>query len=56
MEYSCGACAEACRECAEECEKSLDDHAHKEAAERLRECEKSCRAMVEHMGGAGHKH
>ncbi len=49
MAHSCAACAEACKETVAEVSK-FDSTEMKMAAKKLIECEKSCRAMVEHMG------
>jgi hypothetical protein len=53
MVHSCNACASACQATATEVEK-FDSEEMKYAAKKLRECERSCRAMVTAMGGAGH--
>ena len=54
MAYSCQSCAEACKVTAAEVSK-FDSPEMKLAVKKLNECEKSCRAMVEHMGH-GHAH
>ncbi len=53
MAHSCGACAEACKETAAEVMK-YDSPEMMTAVKALRECEKSCRAMVASMGGHHH--
>lgn len=50
MAHSCNACADACKATAAEVGK-FDAAEMKAAAKSLRECEKSCRAMVASMGG-----
>jgi hypothetical protein len=51
MVHSCGACAEACKACGAECGR-FDSTEMKECAQACETCEKSCRAMVQAMGGA----
>ena len=53
MVYSCAACADACKVCAAECDK-FEASEMKECAKLCHACEKTCRAMVQDMGG--HKH
>jgi hypothetical protein len=48
MIHSCEACAEACKTTAAEVGK-FDSREMKAAADKLRECERSCRSMVAHM-------
>lgn len=48
MAYSCHACAEACKATMAEVAK-FDSPEMKATAEKLRECERSCMAMVAHM-------
>ncbi len=50
MAHTCRAAAECCEACAAECEK-LKDPEMKEVVASLRRCAKSCREMVEAMGG-----
>ncbi len=50
MTHTCRACAECCEACIAECEK-LDDPGVKEFVASLRACARSCREMVEAMGG-----
>ncbi len=51
MVHSCAACAEACKATAAEVER-FDSEEMKRAAQKLRECERSCREMVANMRGA----
>ena len=53
MVHSCAACAEACKATAAEVER-FDSREMQEAARALRACERSCRAMVQAMGGHEH--
>src|SRR4051794_35543670 len=53
MIHSCAACAEACKATAAEVEK-FDSKEMKRAASELRNCERSCTAMVKAMGGHQH--
>ncbi len=50
MAHTCRACAESCDDCIKECEKHNDPEM-KEVVESLRKCAKSCRDMVQAMGG-----
>lgn len=50
MVYSCAACADACKATVMEVEK-FDSTEMKDAAKKLRDCERSCRSMVAAMGG-----
>ena len=54
MAHSCLACAEACKETAAEVGK-FETTEMLAAVKALNECEKSCRAMVEAMGGGHHR-
>ncbi len=53
MAHTCRACAECCNDCIVACEK-LDDPEIKEFVATLRKCFKSCREMVQAMGGHAH--
>jgi hypothetical protein len=50
MTHTCRACAECCDACVAACEQ-LNDREMKEVIESLRKCAKSCREMVQAMGG-----
>ncbi len=50
MTHTCRACAECCDDCIAACEK-LNDAEMKDVVESLRKCAKSCREMVQAMGG-----
>jgi hypothetical protein len=52
MTHTCRACAASCDDCIAACEK-LDTPDIKEFVATLRKCAKSCREMVQAMGGLG---
>lgn len=54
MVHTCRACADSCDDCIAECEK-LNDPEMQEVIESLRACARSCREMVQAMGGHEHR-